>query len=67
MFFCRTVRNCANYLKKNLQNIKILSQLFEDYEIINLINCRLAVQYDGGTKHSPSNWFEYYNGVNLIK
>jgi glycosyltransferase involved in cell wall biosynthesis len=32
--FCGTIRNCSSYLEKNLQNIEILSQLFEDYEII---------------------------------
>jgi glycosyltransferase involved in cell wall biosynthesis len=32
--FCGTVRNCASYLEKNLQNIEILSRLFEDYEIM---------------------------------
>ena len=32
--FCGTVRNCSPYLEKNFQNIEILSQLFEDYEII---------------------------------
>jgi glycosyltransferase involved in cell wall biosynthesis len=32
--FCGTVRNCAPYLEKNFQNIEILSELFEDYEII---------------------------------
>jgi glycosyltransferase involved in cell wall biosynthesis len=32
--FCGTVRNCSLYLEKNFQNIEILSQLFEDYEII---------------------------------
>ena len=32
--FCGTVRNCSSYLEKNFENIEILSELFEDYEII---------------------------------
>ena len=26
-----------------------------------LCDCNLAVKYDGGTKHTPDDWLEYYN------
>lgn len=56
-----------------LQNVstdkygRILADVFSSDGINigeHLINCRLAVQYDGGTKNSPINWIEYYNGGN---
>lgn len=54
----------------NLQNIstdkygRILADVFSSDGVNvgeNLISCRLAVRYDGGTKNSPSNWIEYHN------
>ena len=26
-----------------------------------LCDCKLAVKYDGGTKHVPEDWLDYYN------
>jgi endonuclease YncB( thermonuclease family) len=43
---------------------RILADVFLDGENITtmLINNRLAVMYDGGTKHSPNDWMVYYKG-----
>jgi micrococcal nuclease len=30
-----------------------------------LCQCNLAVKYDGGTKHVPNDWMEYYNSCTL--
>jgi micrococcal nuclease len=41
---------------------RILADVYLDELHINeyMINKKLAVYYDGGTKHSPENWMEYY-------
>jgi endonuclease YncB( thermonuclease family) len=43
---------------------RILADVFLDGKNITelLINNRLAVKYDGGTKHSPDDWLVYYQG-----
>tara|TARA_B100001093_G_C26276224_1_gene779085 strand:- start:18 stop:443 length:426 start_codon:yes stop_codon:yes gene_type:complete len=43
---------------------RILADVFLDGKNITelLINKRLAVKYDGGTKHSPDDWLVYYQG-----
>jgi micrococcal nuclease len=41
---------------------RILADVYLDELHVNeyMINKKLAVYYDGGTKHSPENWMEYY-------
>ena len=43
---------------------RILADVFLDGMNVTdvLIKNRLAVTYDGGTKHSPDDWLVYYNG-----
>tara|TARA_B100000886_G_scaffold220664_2_gene153372 strand:- start:11403 stop:11828 length:426 start_codon:yes stop_codon:yes gene_type:complete len=43
---------------------RVLADVFLDGKNITheLINKRLAVSYDGGTKHSPDDWLKYYQG-----
>ena len=57
--FCGTVRNCAPYLEKNLQNIEIISQLFEDYEII--------IVYDKSDDNSLEILKQYQEKNNKLK
>lgn len=57
--FCGTVRNCEPYLEKNLQNIEILSQLFEDYEII--------IVYDKSSDNSLEILKKYQEKNNKLK
>jgi glycosyltransferase involved in cell wall biosynthesis len=57
--FCGTVRNCAPYLEKNLQNIEIISQLFEDYEII--------IVYDQSSDNSIDILKKYQEKNNKLK
>ena len=57
--FCGTVRNCASYLEKNLQNVEIISQLFEDYEII--------IVYDQSSDNSLKILKKYQEKNNKLK
>lgn len=43
---------------------RILADVLLDGQNITdiLITKRLAVKYDGGTKHTPEDWLVYYNG-----
>lgn len=55
---------------KNIQTEKygrILADIYLDDLHLNkhMIDKRLAVTYDGGTKKSPSNWMNYYNHADL--
>lgn len=57
-----------------LKNIKtekygrILADVYVDNICLNdyMIEKRLAVIYDGGTKNTPSNWMSYYKGDELL-
>jgi len=42
---------------------RILADVFVDEISIGdlLLDCKLAVKYDGGTKKSPNDWLQYYN------
>ena len=57
--FCGTVRNCGPYLEKNLQNIEIISKLFEDYEII--------IVYDQSSDNSLQILKKYQKKNNKLK
>jgi glycosyltransferase involved in cell wall biosynthesis len=57
--FCGTVRNCAPYLEQNFKNIEILSQLFEDYEII--------IVYDQSSDNSLEILKKYKEQNNKLK
>jgi endonuclease YncB( thermonuclease family) len=59
----KIILNDINYDKYG----RILANIYlpenQDIPISNLlIQKRLAVVYDGGTKNMPMNWLEYYNG-----
>lgn len=59
----KIILNNVNYDKYG----RILANIYlpgnEDMPISNLlIQKRLAVVYDGGTKNMPMNWLDYYNG-----
>ena len=47
---------------------RLLADVYYDGELINecLINKKLAVNYNGGTKKCPKNWQNYYNGKETI-
>jgi endonuclease YncB( thermonuclease family) len=52
---------------KNVETEKygrILSEVYIGDICVNkyLLEKRLAVEYDGGTKKCPQNWMDYYNG-----
>jgi glycosyltransferase involved in cell wall biosynthesis len=57
--FCGTVRDCGPYLEKVFQNIEILSQLFEDYEIM--------IVYDKSSDNSLSILKKYQKKNNKLK
>ena len=52
-----------------LRNVKlekygrVLADVYYDDISIGdiLCDCNLAVKYDGGTKHTPDDWLDYYN------
>ena len=57
---------------KNVQTEKygrILADVYLDTFHLNkhMIDKKLAVIYDGKTKHIPENWMNYYNGLQQLK
>jgi len=56
-----------------LKNVKlekygrVLADVYlDDVSVGDLLcECNLAVKYDGGTKHTPDDWLEYYNSKNF--
>lgn len=45
---------------------RILADVYLNEVNMSCLLCeqRLAVKYEGGTKHCPANWMEYYNSKN---
>ena len=46
---------------------RILAFVYIDEQNVSELLCekKLAVKYEGGTKQSPKNWMNYYNGLSL--
>jgi micrococcal nuclease len=46
---------------------RILANVYIDDQNVSGLLCekKLAVTYEGGTKQSPKNWMNYYNGLSL--
>ena len=46
---------------------RILADVYIDEQNVSGLLCekKLAVKYEGGTKQSPKNWMNYYNGLSL--
>ena len=46
---------------------RILANVYIDDQNVSDLLCekKLAVKYEGGTKQSPKNWMNYYNGLSL--
>ena len=46
---------------------RILADVYIDEQNVSELLCekKLAVKYEGGTKQSPKNWMNYYNGLSL--